>query len=95
MSMQETATRYEEAAQAVHESGHRVTHERIAEWLRARDGAGCSCRDTVALVQRYRALTEPRMDAALSAVIAKLDELPGWERDTVLARLRRHYGRSR
>jgi hypothetical protein len=95
MSMQEISTRYEEAAQAIHEAGQRVTHERIAVWLRARDGAGCSCRDTVALIRRYRELTEPRMDEALAAVIAKLDELPGWERDTVLARLRRHYGRTR
>ena len=95
MSMQETATRYEEAAQAVHESGHRVTHERIAEWLRARDGEGCSFRDAMPMVQKYRALTEPRMDEALAALTAKLDELREWERNMVLTRLRRHYGRKR
>ena len=95
MSIQELATRYEAAAQAVHERGQRVTHERIAEWLRERDGAGCSCRDTVAVVRKYRELTEPRMDEALAAVLAKLDTLREWERDTVLARLRRHYGRTR
>jgi hypothetical protein len=49
----------------------------------------------VAVVRKYRELTEPRMDEALAAVIAKLDTLREWERDTVLARLRRHYGRTR
>ena len=95
MTMQEQLTRYEEAAAALHAGGQRVTAEGMIEWLRARDGEGCSFRDAMPMVQRYRALTEPRMDEALAALTAKLDELHEWERNMVLTRLRRHYGRKR
>lgn len=95
MTMQEQLTRYEEAAAALHANGQRVTAEGMIEWLRARDGEGCSFRDAMPMVQRYRALTEPRMDEALAALTATLDKLPEWERNIVLTRLRRHYGRAR
>lgn len=95
MTMQEQLTRYEAAAAALHASGQRVTADAMIEWLRARDGAGCSFRDAVPVVQRYRAITEPRMDEAFAAITGKLDELQEWERNMVLTRLRRHYGRKR
>ena len=83
MTMQET-TRYEDAAAALYNAGERVTHARIDRWLRARDGRGCSPRDSQPLVERYRAESMARQENTLGRVVEALHTLREWERIIVL-----------
>lgn len=89
MTMQED-TRYERAARALAESGQRVTHDRIDEWLRFHEGRGCSPRDSQPLVVRYRESAMARMTEAVGRASQALDGLNPWERATVLRELRRN-----
>lgn len=88
MTMQET-TRYADAAAALFLAGERVTHTRMDRWLRARDGRGCSPRDSQPFVERYRAESLARQETALERVVEALDALRGWERAIVLRRAQR------
>lgn len=92
--MQEQTTRYEEAAAALHAAGQRVTHERMDDWLRARDGRGCSPRDAQPLVERYRSVSTPKIESAYRIAAEALAPLVPFERQTVLARLRKTHGRA-
>ena len=90
MTMQEPATRYETAAEALAAQGERVTHARIDRWLRARDGFGCSPRESQPWVEHHRRASEARRGVALAGVLASLSGLNEWERGVVLrAALRR------
>jgi hypothetical protein len=93
MTMQEL-TRYERAALAIHTAGERVTHERIDDWLRAHDGRGCSPREALPLVQRYRRKALERVTMAVEASEKALHPLAGWERAAALLELRKRYGRA-
>lgn len=84
MTMQEPATRYEAAAEALVEQGERVTHARMNRWLRARDGYGCSPRESQPWVERHRSASEARQGGALAGVLASLNGLNAWERGVVL-----------
>ena len=92
MTMQEM-TRYERAALAIHTAGERVTHERMDEWLRHHDGRGCSPREALPLVQRYRGEALARVTAAVQASEKALHPLAGWERAAALLELRKPYRR--
>ena len=77
-------TRYGDAAEALYNAGERVTHARMDRWLRARDGRGCSPRDSQWLVERYRFLSVARQENALGRVVEALHTLHEWERVIVL-----------
>jgi hypothetical protein len=93
MTMQEP-TRYERAASAIHAAGERVTHERLDEWLRQHDGRGCSPRESVPLVKRYRSEALERVTMAVEATERALAPLTGWERAAALLALRKRYRRA-
>ena len=77
-------TRYGDAAEALYNAGERVTHARMDRWLRARDGRGCSPRDSQPFVERYRFLSVKRQENALGRVVEALHTLREWERVIVL-----------
>lgn len=86
--MMQDPSRYEDAAAALFIAGERVTHARIDRWLRARDGRGCSPRESQPLVERYRAESMARQLEALERIVEALDGLREWERAVVLRRAR-------
>lgn len=92
MTMQEMS-RYHRAAFFIALAGERVTHERMDEWLRQHDGRGCSPRESIPVVQQFRAEALERITMAVESCEKAMGPLSRWERAAVLLELRKRYRR--
>lgn len=88
MTMQEL-TRYEVAAARVHAGRRRVTVKAIDDECRARDGVGCSPREALPLVRRYRREADGRIREVVDELKRQLATLDPWMASEAM-RLVRH-----